>query len=73
MTFALVKNSQFIKLEKHDNFTWNNLQFTNVPLLSREERTAHGIYDFVPMSTGGSGIYIVDDSAGTVAEQFNLE
>lgn len=75
MTYALVMHSQFIKVEKHDSFTWNNLQYTNVPLLTKDERTAAGIFDFIrnytnpPEGQRESGRdYEVDNSAGTVTE-----
>lgn len=78
--YALVSGSQLIRTTSDSSFSWNNLSYSSVNLLSPAERIAAGIYDFVkaesPLVSGGQQLggvsYVVDDVAGTVTETMSV-
>jgi hypothetical protein len=73
--FALVKDGSVIRTTNENSFEWNGFSYSNASLLSREDRMAAGIYDFVTaqgtppegMKAQGTSVVVGD---GVVTESY---
>lgn len=45
--FALVENGQVVRTVREESIEWNGYTYSNINLLTPDERKAAGIYDFV--------------------------